>query len=134
MESDKIFKDPDNVSRITMCLDFLLNLDFENFSNWISESKKIYDQYYFDVLSEKNNVLNKPGQKKVAAVDDFISFRHVKPYDPDNFDTTEEDTVYREADKTKSETSHSKKFINVLTGSEVISYNLLFMKHRTLCL
>jgi len=133
MESDKIFKDPDNVSRITMCLDFLLNLDFENFSNWISESKKMYDQYYLDILSEKNNVLNKPGQKKVAAVDDFISFRHVKPYDPDNFDTIEEDTVFREVEKTKSETSHSKKFINVLTGSEVISYNILFMNNRILC-
>lgn len=120
MDSEQIFKDPDNVSRITMCLEFLLNLDFENFLTWIKESKKLYDQFYLDVLSDKNHSVTKNSrQKKVASVDEYISFRHVKPYDPDNFDTTEEEAVQKEIEKTKSESGHTKKFINVLTGSEV---------------
>jgi hypothetical protein len=120
MDSEKIFKDPDNVSRITMCLDFLLNLDFENFLKWINESKRLYDDYYMDINDEKGGAATKgASQKKVANVDDFISFRHVKPYDPDNFDTTEEDAVHKETEKSKSDTNNNKKFINVLTGSEV---------------
>ena len=121
MNSEKIFKDPDNISRITMCLEFLISNDFENFRQWIKESREIFNEYYYNVLNTKAHS-KANSKKRIVAVDDFISFRHVKPFDPDNFDTVEEEEVVNtNSDKMKNEELSKKntKFIEVLTGSDV---------------
>jgi hypothetical protein len=130
MNSEKIFKDPDNVSRINMCLEFLISNDFESFQNWIKESKELFNEYYHSLLSNANKGAVSHKKKKVD-VDEFISFRHVKPYDPDNFDIVEdEQTDENSAEKRKilEEAGKKKnKFIEVLTGSdvsEIIIYGL----------
>jgi hypothetical protein len=123
MNSEKIFKDPDNISRITMCLEFLISNDFESFRQWIKESKELFNEYYNNLISNSNKSSSSSKKKKVD-VDEYISFRHVKPYDPDNFDTVDDDQgeesssiekrkIMEEAGKKKN------KFIEVLTGSDV---------------
>ena len=123
MNSEKIFKDPDNISRITMCLEFLISNDFESFRQWIKESKDLFNEYYNNIISNSHKSSSSIKKKKVD-VDEYISFRHVKPYDPDNFDTVEDDqgeeTILDEKRKVLEEAGKKKnKFIEVLTGSDV---------------
>jgi hypothetical protein len=131
INSEKIFKDPDNISRITMCLEFLISNDFENFNNWIRESREIFNDYYYNILHSRGTAKNIQ-KKRIVAVDDFISFRHVKPFDPDNFDTVDEEEVEAFSEKKKIDDSSKKntKFTEVLTGSDVfifLFYRMLFM-------
>ncbi len=120
LESEKIFKDPDNVSRIIMCLEFLTKCDFDQFSQWINESRAIYDKHYQDVIGSLSKDKNYSNKKKKVDFDESINFRHVKPYDPENFDIIEDETNEESLDHNKNEDSIKKnKFIEVLTGSDV---------------
>lgn len=121
MNSEKIFKDPDNISRITMCLEFLISGDFDSFTKWIKESRELFNDYYLNVVNSKGSTYKSLGKKKISNVDDFISFRHVKPFDPDNFDTVEDEVIDNYTEKKKIEEASKKntKFIEVLTGSDV---------------
>lgn len=119
IDSEKIYKDPDNINRISMCLEFLINYDFDNFTLWIKESKDHFTDYYNSIIN-KQTLSSTLGKKKQVEVDEFISFRHVKAYDPDNFDIIEEDHGEVELEKKKiEETEKQNKFIEVLTGSNV---------------
>lgn len=42
INSHKVFKDPDNVSRIHLCLEFLMNNDYEKFLSWL----QVYSYYH----------------------------------------------------------------------------------------
>jgi hypothetical protein len=122
MNSDKIFKDPDNISRISMCLEFLINNDFENFREWIKESRELFNDYYNNLIKNANSSSNYNNKRKKVDVDEFISFRHVKPYDPDNFEIVDDEHQEGEVEKIKSNEDSIKKkhkFIEVLTGSNV---------------
>ena len=69
---------------------------------------------------------NNPQQivKVLKSPDDFISFRHVKPFDSENLDLLEEDSEDSSSNsslKFKSVTNNNSqvKFNEILTGSEV---------------
>jgi coatomer subunit beta len=117
MKSEKIYIDPDNKSRVNMCLNSLVENDIEQLYQWMMESKEIYNKSYQkpDEKKDDNSV------KHVANVDDFINFRHVRQFDPDNIDFVEE-----EVEIASLKTAHddqlksNNKFIEVLTGCEVI--------------
>ena len=128
LNSEKIYKDPDNISRINMCMDFLLNNQFDQFFLWNKEGKEIYTTF---CNMRKNNDENQSGKKSshlkhFKNPDEFINFRHVKPFEIDNIDLAdeEEDLEFEDAllkDKSSVNNSNSKmKFTEVLTGSEVI--------------
>jgi hypothetical protein len=64
--------------------------------------------------------------KRITNVDEYIPFRHVKPFDPDNFDNVEDEglannnSAYNlEKAKLEENTKKKNKFIEVLTGSDV---------------
>lgn len=121
MNSHKIYKDPDNISRVTMCLDFLLNSDFERFMKWVEESKELYYTFYANQNSKtSSHVASHLGKR--ANVDDYISFRHVKPFDPDNMDIVEDEVQEIPLEKKKMDdltsNNNQHKFTEVLTGSE----------------
>jgi hypothetical protein len=119
MNSYKIYKDPDNVSRITMCLEFLLNGDFDNFNLWINEIREIYNNYYINQMNSKKTVSNVQNTNTIIQPDEFISFRHVKPFDPENLDVIEDDVVNTaENKKILEESNKNNKFTEMLTGSE----------------
>ena len=102
-----------------MCLEFLLKNDFENFTLWIKESRDTYITHYTNTQQNKNNSSKQNQKKRAANFDDFINFRHVKEYDPDNFDTVDDEQTEdnKEENKKIEEKQNSKKFIEVLTGS-----------------
>jgi len=125
ISSEKIFKDPDNISRISMCLEFLISGEFDRFRQWVKESRGIYNEFYYNQQNNTNLNYNK-NEKRIINVDDFIPFRHVKPFDPDNFDNVEEElsgnnnSAYNlEKAKLEENTKKKNKFIEVLTGSDV---------------
>jgi hypothetical protein len=124
MNSHKIYKDPDNVSRISMCLEFLMNGDFENFMSWVNESKELYSQFYTNNSQNKISSSSNQNNNVIIKPDEFISFRHVKPFDPENLDVIEDEIIdsssYDENKKIVDELSSKQtKFTEVLTGSEV---------------
>ena len=119
MNSDKIFKDPDNINHIQTCLKFLLSNDDSIFEEWNNEFIKI-------TQNQKN--LNKT-ETQVEKIlnnqpDTPINFRHCKIYDPDNFDVGENqieennllsNKLLEEEDDEKIK---KRKFIEVLTGTQ----------------
>jgi len=125
LNSEKIYKDPDNISRINMCMDFLLNNQFEQFFTWSKESKELYN----DFCAIRNKIDEQDSKKKSVKkytknADEFINFRHVKPFEIDNIDLAdeEEDLEFEETLLKSNSNSNSKlKFTEVLTGSEVLS-------------
>ena len=148
MKSKLVYKDPDNTNHIQMCLKFLLTNNDTIYEEWNQymqkyenslkieqdKSKKEEEQLY--LKKNKDFINNQP--------DDFISFRHCKMYDPDNFDVEDDDNILNinkntnlEKDNdddnideqnsllnslsfgTNRETSNKKRrFIEVLSGSE----------------
>lgn len=119
MNSEKIYKDPDNVKSIQTCLQFLINDDVSIFNEWLQVSKE-----YEDLLSLNDG---KNQEKKVhkAQPDDNIQFRHCKVYDPDSYDVIEDHHV-NDANTTdesnQSDDNRKIKFIEVLSGSEDVLY------------
>ena len=148
MKSKLVYKDPDNTNHIQMCLKFLLTNNDTIYEEWNQymqkyenslkieqdKSKKEEEQLY--LKKNKDFINNQP--------DDFISFRHCKMYDPDNFDVEDDDNILNinkntnleknddddNIDEqnsllnslsfgTNRETSNKKRrFIEVLSGSE----------------
>jgi coatomer subunit beta len=119
MNSDKIFKDPDNINHIQTCLKFLLSNDDSIFEEWNNEFIKI-------TQNQKN--LNKT-ETQVEKIlnnqpDTPINFRHCKIYDPDNFDVgdnqIEENNLLSNKllEEEDDEKIKKRKFIEVLTGTQ----------------
>jgi coatomer subunit beta len=116
IKSDKIYIDPDNASRVNICLSSLINNDIEQLYEWMKESKEIYNKYYHKDEEKLTTV-----SKAAANVDDFISFRHVRQFDPDNLDVGDEDGEIAIGKNSHDYNLKSNnKFIEVLTGCEVL--------------
>jgi coatomer subunit beta len=106
IKSDKIYKDPDNVSRINICMNSLIDNNILALNEWIKESRQNYLSTY--KIEEDKEVKNTPCTN--VNVDDCINFRHVKPFDADD---VEEDNTNKDYN-----TKTNNKFIEVLTGTE----------------
>lgn len=124
LNSEIVYKDPDNVGRINMCLDFLLNNQFEQFFQWSKESKEIYTEFLkIKNEEEKNSGLKFESKKRHNKnPDEFINFRHVKPFEIDNIDLADEEEENELQDlllKDSNNSGSKMKFTEVLTGSEV---------------
>ncbi len=127
MESNKVYKDENTISRINMCLEFIIENNYTDFLSWIEESKDY-------VLNQQENKLNKKhdNNENINKAGDFVCFRHVVPYDnenlgfiEDNNDNLEENLLLqKDLDQllltgTENQTD-KKKFIVNLTGNEDI--------------
>ena len=93
MNSKIVVPDPDNVNHIKMCLKFLLTNNDTVYEEWNQ-----YMQKYENLLKLEHDKNKKEeiGIKKNKEIkhnqpDDFISFRHCKIYDPDNFGAEDDD-------------------------------------------
>jgi coatomer subunit beta len=118
IKSDKIYIDPDNASRVNICLASLINNDIDQLYQWMKESKEIYNKFY-----TKEDEKQAAPAKHVANVDDFISFRHVRQFDPENLDFADEDGEIAAIKSSQEDNlKANNKFIEVLTGCEVIYF------------
>jgi hypothetical protein len=144
MKSKLVYKDPDNTNHIQMCLKFLLTNNDTIYDEWNQ-----YMQKYENSLKlaqdktkkeEEELSLKKNKDFKNNQPDDFISFRHCKMYDPDNFNVEDDDNLNlskktnldddnddentnQNTDSlsfgTNRENSNKKRrFVEVLTGTE----------------
>ncbi len=121
IKSDKIYKDPDNISRINICLNSLIENNIAALNEWIKESRESYYNNYKIEESKDNKNVN----TAVISVDETISFRHVKPFDSDN--------VEEEINNKDYNAKSNNKFIEVLTGTEVKHINIGSVIYRSLC-
>ena len=134
INSKLIYKDPDNVNHIQICLKFLLTNNDTIYEEW--------NQYIQKYEAEKKNLQNTEKQEQELVIkekniknnqpDDSIVFRHCKIYDPDNFDVEEDNIKNNDkeninndendeddtSDKSKTNTNKKKRFIEVLSGTE----------------
>jgi len=121
LNSHKIYKDPDNISRIHLCLEFLMNSQYDKFLSWLQESRQIFDLAYERQRIKENEKDSQVVKKTMKAPDEFISFRHVKPFDSENLDILEDDNEDSLSsilkNKSKNEGSQAK-FNEILTGTE----------------
>ena len=121
MNSDKIFKDPDNINHIQTCLKLLLSNDDSIFKEWNEEFIKI-------TQNQKNLTTNEVEKEKTLnnQPDTPINFRHCKIYDPDNFDVSENqleenssiNNINNLLEEENEEKAKKRKFIEVLTGTQ----------------
>ena len=121
MKSNVVYKDPDNIKRIEMCLKFLLTENGSIFDEWAEFMKKC----------EEDEELTPPLPTAAAAsvrsqVDDFLPFRHCKIFDPGNFDVDEDEENPQSGEKMErnpenfslKKGENPKKFVEVLSGTE----------------
>ena len=147
MKSKLVYKDPDNTNHIQMCLKFLLTNNDTIYDEWNQYMQKYENSLKIEQDKSKKEeeeiYLKKNKDIKNNQPDDFISFRHCKMYDPDNFDVDDDNLL--DANKntnlendndedniddqnsllnslsfgTNREASNKKRrFIEVLSGSE----------------
>jgi hypothetical protein len=96
MNSKLVYKDPDNTNHIQMCLKFLLTNNDTIYEEWNQYMQKYENSLKIaqdQTKKEEELVLKKNKDFKNNQPDDFISFRHCKMYDPDNFDVDDDDTL-----------------------------------------
>ena len=132
IRSNKIFKDPHNISRINFCLECLINNELELFSNVINESREVYNEYYSKLIAEEDNNFNKDNKMKmmIKNVDDYLNFRYVKDPEIEGKGIEDDDDKGRNDDdyaSTKLGSKNGNKFIEVITGSEVIIINYYYI-------
>ena len=145
MNSKLVYKDPDNTNHIQMCLKFLLTNNDTIYEEWNQYMQKYENSLKIaqdQTKKEEELVLKKNKDFKNNQPDDFISFRHCKMYDPDNFDVDDNDTLNTknknlenddEEDNAEDQnsifnslsfgsnretTSKKRRFIEVLSGTE----------------
>ena len=148
MKSKLVYKDPDNTNHIQMCFKFLLTNNDTIYDEWNQYMQKYENSLKIEQDKSKKEeeelYLQKNKDFKNNQPDDYISFRHCKMYDPDNFDVDDDDNnllnnknSHLESDNdedniddkntllnslsfgTNRETSNKKRrFIEVLSGSE----------------
>ena len=144
MNSKLVYKDPDNTNHIQMCLKFLLTNNDTIYEEWNQYMEKYENS--LKLAQDKSKLeeelsLKKNKDFKNNQPDDFISFRHCKMYDPDNFEVDDDDNInvnknsniendddeeIKEDNSINSltfgsnrETSNKKRrFIEVLSGTE----------------
>jgi hypothetical protein len=123
IKSNKIFKDPNNISRINFCLECLINNEFDLFLNVVDESREFYNEYYYKLLNEQNNCFNKEKNMKtlIKNVDDYLNFRYVKNTDLEGIEVDEEigNQEGRLTSNKNLEGKKGNKIIEVITGCEV---------------
>jgi len=96
LNSKLVYKDPDNTNHIQMCLKFLLTNNDTIYDEWNQ-----YMQQYENSLKvaqdktklEEELSMKKNKDFKNNQPDDFISFRHCKMHDPDNFEVDDDDNL-----------------------------------------
>lgn len=116
LDSEKIYKDPDNISRINMCIQTLTSGDAELCHEFLNAEKSINTKEINKKDDYKEQTIN-----KLVDIDEAICFRHVKQYDADNMETGEDDIAHDDTlkdAKNKINSNNSNKFTEVLTGSE----------------
>ena len=147
MKSKSIYKDPDNTNHIQMCLKFLLTNNDKKYEEWNQYMQKyensLKDEQDKSKKEEKEIYLKKDKDFSNNQPDDFISFRHCKMYDPDNFDVDEDDNIFKYNNiylennydidniddqnsilgalsfiKNREASNKKRRFIEVLSGSE----------------
>ena len=144
MNSKLVYKDPDNTNHIQMCLKFLLTNNDTIYEEWNQYMQKYENSLKLEQDKsklEEELSLKKNKDFKNNQPDDFISFRHCKMYDPDNFEVDDDDNIninknsnLENDDEEESkednsinslnfgnnrETSNKKRrFIEVLSGTE----------------
>ena len=133
IKSNKIFKDPHNISRINFCLECLINNELDLFNNIINESREVYNEYYSKLISEDDNNFNKDNKIKlmVKNVDDYLNFRYVKNPELEGIDIDDdkcknEDNYINSNTNSKFGSKNGNKFIEVITGSEVNNIYIIF--------
>jgi hypothetical protein len=133
IKSNKIFKDPHNISRINFCLECLINNELDLFNNIINESREVYNEYYSKLISEDDNNFNKDNKIKlmVKNVDDYLNFRYVKNPELEGIDIDDdkcknEDNYINSNTNSKFGSKNGNKFIEVITGSEVKNIYIIF--------
>ena len=93
----------------------------KNKNNFFQESRQIFNTFYEKQKNKESDKNPKIVKKAIRAPDEFISFRHVKPFDSENLDLLEEDNEDLINLNVKSSSENSQlKFNEILTGSEVI--------------
>ena len=96
MKSKLVYKDPDNTNHIQMCLKFLLTNNDTIYDEWNQYMQKYENSLKLaqdKTKKEEELSLKKNKDYKNNQPDDFISFRHCKMYDPDNFNVEDDDTL-----------------------------------------
>ena len=96
MNSKLVYKDPDNTNHIQMCLKFLLTNNDTIYEEWNQYMQKYENS--LKLAQDKSKLdeelsLKKNKDFKSNQPDDFISFRHCKMYDPDNFEVDDDDNI-----------------------------------------
>lgn len=96
MNSKLVYKDPDNTNHIQMCLKFLLTNNDTIYEEWNQYMQKYENS--LKLAQDKSKLeeelsLKKNKDFKNNQPDDFISFRHCKMYDPDNFEVDDDDNI-----------------------------------------
>ena len=96
MNSKLVYKDPDNTNHIQMCLKFLLTNNDTIYEEWNQYMQKYENSLKLEQDKsklEEELSLKKNKDFKNNQPDDFISFRHCKMYDPDNFEVDDDDNI-----------------------------------------
>lgn len=96
MNSKLVYKDPDNTNHIQICLKFLLTNNDTIYEEWNQYMQKYENS--LKLAQDKSKLdeelsLKKNKDFKNNQPDDFISFRHCKMYDPDNFEVDDDDNI-----------------------------------------
>jgi hypothetical protein len=113
-------------------LECLINNELELFSNVINESREVYNEYYSKLIAEEDNNFNKDNKMKmmIKNVDDYLNFRYVKDPEIEGKGIEDDDDKGRNDDdyaSTKLGSKNGNKFIEVITGSEVIIINYYYI-------
>jgi hypothetical protein len=94
---------------------------YENFLSWLQESREIFSAFHNKQRNRESQKRPLTEKKVLKSPDEFISFRHVKPFDSENLDLLDDDTDdILSTQKVKTTSSSSQfRFNEILTGTEV---------------
>ena len=136
LNSNKVYKDSNNLNRISMCLEFLMENNYNDFLNFAIESKEIFNNLSLNNNNNINNNKNKNRKKTNNLINndngnnnnvandlfiankpgDFINFRHIIPYNNEN-------TNFIESDNSNEEEELEKRNLEALLCNSNLTLN-----------